>query len=132
MTSAHLAIIAHSKGIVGLAQGIGGVVIPTYLSETAPAPIRGAMINAIILNQWLGTFMSVAVAYSVRTNFTSKLWLMPVRMISLRGSNPDRCRLTSIYADWPTTDHACFTHSPDLPTSGEVSTSLYVPADSSC
>jgi sugar porter (SP) family MFS transporter len=56
------------RGVIGLGVGLSSATVPTYLSELAPARLRGALsaLNQIFIV--LGIFIAFVVSYTLRTS----------------------------------------------------------------
>ncbi len=63
------------RGVIGLGVGLSSATVPTYLSELAPARLRGALsaLNQIFIV--LGIFIAFVVSYSLRTTGNWRLMI---------------------------------------------------------
>jgi MFS transporter, SP family, galactose:H+ symporter len=80
-----LAILSACRFALGFAVGIASFVVPLYLSETAPAAIRGSMGTLFQLMITIGIFLiSLSNVYIART-FVTPETALPLMFLSITG-----------------------------------------------
>ena len=56
-------VLVIGRVIVGLGVGLAGSVVPVYLSETSPSPVRGRIITLFQFCIVMGAFLSYLICY---------------------------------------------------------------------
>ena len=61
--------------VIGLGVGIAAMVVPIYLSESAPSSVRGRIVTVNILFIVLGQFLAYIICYLLHTNWR---WMLGI------------------------------------------------------
>lgn len=70
-----ITVLIIGRLILGFGVGIAAMVVPIYLSESAPSAVRGRIVTVNILFIVLGQFLAYLICYALHTNWR---WMLGI------------------------------------------------------
>ena len=70
-----IAVLIIGRLVLGFGVGIAAMVVPIYLSESAPSAVRGRIVTVNILFIVLGQFLAYLICYALDTKWR---WMLGI------------------------------------------------------